>query len=1046
MKMRYSYAGGLFIALIFCALLAPASAQAQSQATCRWAEAGKPGAAGNVIVSPSEVSGIAIGKGSVFYAIDSANKKVYRSQNAGIGWEDITSYLNAAAAVLPVTRIAVAPDNAAIVAVVTNAGTKVCLSTNGGFSWIDTSVPSLTGTIQTITISKQYTEAGNTLREIAIGTADWGDAAATTTGQVWVFQFGELFSSWRNQNITVDPSHVGGEISAIAYSPSYQVDRTILVIASTSSSDVAPAYQNKTWLCTGERNTSAGTTSWNSPTYPGYPVEIGTLASPSAGDAPGVSQIISSLALPSDYDGSQSSSRKVFSSYDRQPDAMNANDDVYRLDDTIASRLNANGGAVINIASLAYYGTLTSGELLAGDVSPVDSLHAGVQWTVNPFDPSPTWQTATQPPSGPGNAQMGWSSDGTVAYCGTGQNPSVPLDESAFSRSLDGGDTWEQISLIDTSLTLLDVAVAPSPQSLFLATTSAAGIESVWRSAGEPLSRYWGRVLTINTTSNKVILRLSPNYGTDYTLYAAEVGGDLIMMSHNRGNSWHQRLAPGAVIDMAVADRDTVYVALSGGLISKSINGAWFWQNLVSTSLPNINMLSIASKDTILVGGKNGEVAYSTDGGASFTQTTNLGAGNVWVVADTNYGENGIIYVGNGNKIYQQTIGSNGWECIRTLGASQQTTGLAVTNGILYGAWYDSAAHSSGVERCLEPITLIPEWDTMDIGAEAVKFDITPDSFQVLSTDTEVWLWAIDTSSQGLMAYDDTMAKAVVTVNVPADVPNDPSSGRNIDFNITWSKPSNATYYNLGIYCDANCTQLAWGPGSLGYPATVTVGGPPVNLPVFMPAQPLSPALVVPNGVLAGGVKYYVRVFVGDESPGDQIRSPFDPAAIKVGSFMVAAGAPITMPAAGPTLLSPTPGDITVPLRPGFSWSTMPGATGATGATSYEFILATNAALTQTLAGTPTTVNAPSFSLSADLNYDTTYYYAVKVTAPTTSAQSIASFHTMAKPTAPVTVSPPVTVTQEVTSPSWIWAIVIIGAILVIAVVVLLIFIVRTGR
>ena len=1008
--------------MIFCALLAPASAQAQSQATCRWAEAGKPGAAGNVIVSLSEVSEIAIGTGGVFYAIDSANKKVYRSLNAGIGWEDITSYLNAAAAVLPVTRIAVAPDNPAAVAVVDSAAPQhVFFSNNGGFTWSDLRYTWGGGEIiKGIAVSPAQTEEllG---RDIVVCTADplggaFGDIYIIGGTATWVAvaSAAGLGTTYDYTSVACEPNWASGRcvlaVGSGVAGTNFQVIETI--------SPVTPASVVLNVALSGAT----------------FPTEITTPAS-----ATGI--ISSSLVLPSNFD---STSMPAIEAYIGLNSPIPATDpDVYRVDDTTTTRLNANNGPAINIASLAYYGTLTSGELLAGDVSLVlGSLTVQVRRTANPFDSLPAWQTASQPPTGPGNAQVGWSSDGTVAYCGTGQNPSVPLDESAFSRSLDGGDTWEQISLVDTSLTLLDVAMAPSPQSLFLATTSTAGIESVWRSAGEPLSRYWGRVLTINTTSNKVILRLSPNYGTDYTLYAAEVGGDLIMMSHNRGNSWHQRLAPGAVIDMAVADRDTVYVALSGGLISKSTNGTWFWQNPVSTSLLDINMLSIASKDTILVGGKNGEVAYSTDGGASFTQTTNVGAGNVWVVADTNFGENGIIYAGNGDKLYRQTIGSNGWECIRTLGASQQTTSLVVTDGILYGAW--TVASGSGVERCLEPTTLIPEWDTMDIGAEAAKFDITPDSFQVSSTDTEVWLWAIDTSSQRLMAYDDTMAKAVVTVNVPADdVPNDPSSGRNIDFNITWSKPSNATYYNLGIYRDANCTQLAWGPGSPGYPATVTVGGPPVNLPVFMSAQPLSPALVVPNGVLAGGVKYYVRVFVGDESPGDQIRSPFDPAAIKVVSFTVAAGAPIEMPAAGPTLLSPTPGDMNVPLRTGFSWSTMPGATGAL---SYEFILATDAALTQTLAGTPTTVNTPSFSLSADLNYDTTYYYAVKVTAPTTSAQSIASFHTMAKPEAPITVSPPVMVTQQTINPSWVWAIVIIGAILVIAVVILLIFIVRTGR
>jgi len=1031
MKIRYSCAGGLLIALILCALLVPASAQAQSQAILRWAEAGKPGTRGNVIARLSEVSEIAIGSGGVFYAIDSANAKVYRSLNAGIAWEDITSRLTIAGAVLPAARIAVAPDNAAIVAAVTNAGTKVCLSTDGGFTWIDTSVPSLAGTIQTIAISKLYTETGNTLREIAIGTADWGDATATTTGQVWVFQFGEFFSSWRNQNIIVDPSHEGGEISAIAYSPNFQLDRTILVIASTASDVVV--CQNQTRLCIGKRSTSAGTTSWN--TVTGYPVEIGTLASPSAGDAPGVSRIVSSLALPSDYSGNELAlERKVFASYDREPDAPSPNDDVYRLDDTTPSRLNANSGAAINIASLAYHGTVASGELLAGDVSRVPGLlTVQVRRTANPFAPSPTWQVASQPPSGPGKAQVSWNSDGTVAYCGTSQSPGDPLvppDESAFSRSLDGGDTWEQISLIDTSITVLDVAVAPSPKSLFLATASAAGPESVWRSAGEPLGRYWGRVLTMNTTSNRVILRLSPNYRTDYTLYAAEVpdplgvGGNLIMMSHNRGNSWHQRLAPDAVIDMAVADRDTVYVALSDGRISKSTNGAWFWENPAGTSLPNINMLSIAPKETILVGGKNGEVAYSTDGGASFTQTPTVGTDKVWVVADAGYEENSVIYAGNGNGICRKAIGDgSNWECIRTLSANQRISGLVIADGILYGAWYDTVAGSSGVERCLEPTTLIPEWDTMDIGSEARRFDTTPNSLQVSSTATEVSLWAIDTASPALMVYDDTLAKVRPTLTAPDQVQPDPLSGRNSQFAITWPSVSTCNEYEVEIYADAGCTALVLSAPTVA-PAIA-----------YRPSDIANPSWVVGAGQLTSGRDYYVRLRVKNQLSGDQIRGLWS-APVKL---TVALGVPVRAPYSGPLLVAPMFGATNAPQKPAFTWGMMLGAT------EYEFVLAKDAGLIQIVAGTPVRVKSTAWQCPSELDYGTTYFWRVRAITPAASDWSpVASFTTMAKPASPPPAPPPSPPpAPEPLAPSYLlWLMVSISTMLIIGLIVL---IVRTG-
>ena len=175
--------------LLLSALFAPLPAQAASEAL-EWTSVDKPGDSGNLVVTPSEVSEIAIGRDNVIYAIDSANSKLYRSLDGGVSWEDITSYLLNAGAGLPATKIAVAPDKAGIVAVVTNSGTKVYLSTDGGIKWTDTGVPSLQGTIQAIAISQEYTTGSKSYWEIAIGTAAWGDA--TTTGQVWVRQSGRL--------------------------------------------------------------------------------------------------------------------------------------------------------------------------------------------------------------------------------------------------------------------------------------------------------------------------------------------------------------------------------------------------------------------------------------------------------------------------------------------------------------------------------------------------------------------------------------------------------------------------------------------------------------------------------------------------------------------------------------------------------------------------------------------------------------------------------------------------------------------------------------
>ncbi|MFH1169157.1 MAG: hypothetical protein V1691_00545, partial [Chloroflexota bacterium] len=597
---------------VLCLLLGSFPAQADDGAL-QWLPVDKPGLSGDIVVSPSEVSQIAVGGNGTIYALDSANSRVYKSSNSGATWDDITSRLVGAGAVLPASRIAIAPDTTSTLAVVTDSGTRVFLSTDSGSTWTGTSISGLTGTIQAIAISRQYAEAAGSLREIAIGTAEWGNS--TTTGQVWVFQLGTV-ASWQDQGLTVDQINPDGEVSAIAYSPNFQRDDTLLVVASTGS-DVASGYQDKTWLCLGKRDTSAGTTSWSA--FSGYPVEIGTAYSPSAGDGAAVTGIASSLALPSDYSGSDDSLREVFASYDRDPDAS---DDVYRFDDTTARRLNAAGGAAINISSLAYYGTTDSGTLLAGSADPVPgSPTVQVRRTTNPFNSSPEWDAASTSPSGPGNARVSWSTDGTSAYCGTGQNPGHALDESAFSMSSDGGDNWQQLSLMDTTLQLSDVAPAPDSSTLFIATYSSFGPEGIWRSASTELGlgQFWSRQLALGTTTNRVILRLSPDYATDYTIYAVEAGGNMVAVSHNRGNSWKRRVGPDGAIDVVVEDANTLYAALPGGYVRKSSDGAFLWGDPVYVGFADINMLSLAVKGTVLVGGRNGEVAYSADGGATFT-------------------------------------------------------------------------------------------------------------------------------------------------------------------------------------------------------------------------------------------------------------------------------------------------------------------------------------------------------------------------------------------------------------------------------------------
>ncbi len=1014
--MRTKCALGLLVVLLVFTVVVPSWAYA-GQTALEWATVDKPGDNGNTVVSPSEVSEVAIGRDDVLYAIDSENARFYRSLDAGVTWEDMTYYLASSGAGLPASKIAVAPDSAPIVAVVTDGGTEVYLSTDGGEDWTGIGVPSLTGTIQALAISREFTRGGKEYREVAIGTAAWGDSA--TTGEVWVRQMGVMWESWQNQNLTIDPLSAGGEVSALAFSPGYERDATILAVASTGS-DVAAAYQDRTWLCMLERDTL----SWNA--LAGYPVELAP-----AGDAPGVSRVHSSLALPSNYSGDRAESRQLFVSYDRAPDA---GDDVYRLNDATPYRLDADGGAALDISSIAYNGTLTSGTLLAGDVNPdAGSLTVPVRRTDDPFDLSPSWELATVPPTGPGNARVGWSPDGKIAYCATSQSPGTALDESALSASLDG-DKWRQLGLMDTVIKPADIFPAPDSESLFLTTYSPSSPEGIWRSAGSSLGKNWERLLTIDTAADAVILRLSPDYGDDDTMYVAEAGGEQMAVTHNRGNSWQWcQGAPGPIIDMVVGDEETIYLALPGGYIRKSTNGARTWRGEVETGLPDINMLAIADGETVLVGGKNGDIAYSTDGGESFTRIREvIGSGDVQVVADVDFTENGVIYAATNcpdEGIWRRVIGeSTEWEqideSITGLGDGQSIGSLAVApEGTLYALRTEPASGTSGgVTRSLNPLEPDPTEVELDLANDALPAGTTFDPTAVfpntppylkLSGDTgQNELWSVDTANQLIYRFRDTLSQSSPSPEMPGNgdiIPVD-SSGYITSLTLSWEGLEGATEYEAVISPDPDAAHRLWSETTTAHAVSATRGSGAAQL-------------------LSGDVYYWrVRAVAPLKSPWSEIRS-----------LAPALGTGDWSPLAAPEGISPLPGATSVPLRPTFAWQPAKGAAG------YEFILARDSGFTDVVVALTGADALPAtvWECDRELDYATTYFWRVRASGATSHSEwGTGVFTTKAAPATPPTPpAPPPAPTSS--TPFDVYGIILIGAVLVVAILVLA---VRTRR
>lgn len=390
-----------------------------------------PPASTLLIVPNSDVNHIAVAYNNNIYAIDSPHGKLYKSDHGGIGWTDISRGLSSAA---PLTALAIAPDDPRIVAVVTNAGVEVYLSTDGGANFAATGLSSKLGAgerVKCLDVSPGYGHY-----EIAVGTS-----TNNGNGRIWVNVMNGFTSGWKDMS-TGATGWSNADVFAIKYSPVLASDSTILAIAATG-----PSATDDTYLYMGTRDLGGNTTTWNNSA--GYPVEI----SQSGQDTPGTPLTYADIALPADYSGTNPARRHVYACWSDNPPGVatagNSNDDIYRVDNTVCYKLLIRTDI---ICSLAHYGMFSQGKLLAGAaISSTTEIFRGPQvyCTFNPQSAYPTWQSSQKPPTGPGQARVAWSADGKTAYCGTSSIGGGSHDQSAFSVTINDGFTWNQIGLID---------------------------------------------------------------------------------------------------------------------------------------------------------------------------------------------------------------------------------------------------------------------------------------------------------------------------------------------------------------------------------------------------------------------------------------------------------------------------------------------------------------------------------------------------------------------------------------------------------------------
>jgi hypothetical protein len=595
-------------------------------------------------------------------------------------------------------------------------------------------------------------------------------------------------------------------VEAVKFSPNYATDKIILAVTEPDNDAAAVAaglnnvllqvmwYESKKW-----NDDITG--------FTGY--TLANLAIHAL--AAGVTLDSGSIAIPETYIGTDVGERVAFVGLADSAGGGGS----WRYTDYYLKDIDTWTGAEEGpIHSLDY----SSEKLLAGDYNQNQ-----VYRCLSPLASTPKYErlNSFKQPGGVNLTIARWAGDNVIA--GTSG------DESAIAVSTDDGYSFNDVSLIDTILTTMsDAAVSADGSQLYLATYDAAvagnNDVSIWIKASS-----WTRVLSIKnqaTATAAHLIRLAPEDAA--AVWVAQPGTQKVYVSKDSGKVlWKDASCykVTTVQDMAVDSADVVYVIDTAGC-SKTTNAGSSWGTKKHLDGVVGNMIALAPNGDVLVGGQHGYVAYSQDGGSTFTKIIKqIGDtdGNVQVVADSNYGENNTIYatVFGQDNIYRGSASeSTSWSNKGpTTAAGMNFYGLAASGGLVYGLASDGV--TTELWRALEPTAAeaaLCLWSNVNTTAEC---QATP---QALKLSSGPKLWAIATvagaqvAGKQLYSVTDPIATTAPEMNNPVNnalIAVNQATGR--AFNVTFAvqrQSTKVTNVQLQIATDADFTGIICDTGN----------------------------------------------------------------------------------------------------------------------------------------------------------------------------------------------------------------------------------------
>jgi hypothetical protein len=897
-------------------------------------------AAGWVLAANSDIQHLTASADGTLYAYGKGlTYTLYKSTDGGLKWSYIGKVQDA------ITDIAVSPHDAATIYYATSS--KVFRSTDGGKNFIQMpNIPGGAGAGNITITSLAVTWLNNNV--LAVGTRDTDNSEF---GGVYILDEAEIYAGW------MDASIGNYDVYAVAFSPNYATDRQIIAVVTDEADTIVI---NK-----------IGNADWNA--------FIGSarLDRDNSGTPTAVAVAHAAvIAFPNNYDALLGSADRFFFVGINTGAGQG---DVYKVkcNDapgiSLATDLNVGGiygESNIDITSLISYSQQQSVNLLAGS--------ANSSRTYTSTDGGSSWAKCRKEPTGGSDTSVAVAPDygkTGIMYAATSGNG------SALSISRDMGTSWNQISLIDTTIdNIIDLAISPGGQqgnTMFMITFG--GKHSLWRSPDD--GNTWERVLSgYNADVDTLTLvSLSPRYGVDcQTVFIAgeSNGNPAIWESQDNCQTYLCRNtrdpATGAAfsVDALISDsKNTLYIGSYNGTqgkIYQTDNFGFFYSRVVTAGAYPVSSLVLSpdyEKDgTMLAGNTHGWVYWSSDNGSSFQPlpegaTTAPLDGDITVVFDPELATNHTVYAASGiadGGIYRFIIGkSENWESIdSTLPAGATLNRLVVTgDGTLYAVNSDP---EGGMERCLDPeLTSGTTFDTVTRGLSAG------------AALSGLWqrdrhLWSIDAANCRLMTYTDTLVAPPAQVSPQNEAPAVGSLTDHAIRNITidWETVDGATSYDWQCCRDTDFSSIP-----AGFEDTTSASY--ARLPTLEPAT-----------------TYYWRVRVSAPA-----FSPWSPKWLFTTSMDTEV---VTLKAE-----TPAAGAKEVPVKPVFQW------TAVIGADAYELLVATDADFTHPVIAkiNDYVLKTNAWLCDVSLDYETTYYWKVRAATPVTrSAWSSAGVFTTESP------------------------------------------------